>query len=40
MALHVYRNIAFVEKGVNAEGGIPLWTKAPSQSVAAATTAR
>ncbi|EQD84822.1 demethylmacrocin O-methyltransferase [Saccharopolyspora erythraea NRRL 2338] len=40
VALHVYRNIAFVEKGVNAEGGIPLWTKAPSQSVAAATTAR
>jgi len=25
VGLHVYHNIAFVEKGVNAEGGIPLW---------------
>jgi hypothetical protein len=25
VGVHVYHNIAFVEKGVNAEGGIPLW---------------
>ncbi|SFP83964.1 class I SAM-dependent methyltransferase [Amycolatopsis rubida] len=25
VGVHVYHNVAFIEKGVNAEGGIPLW---------------
>jgi len=25
VGMHVYHNIAFLEKGVNAEGGIPRW---------------
>jgi hypothetical protein len=31
--LHVYHNIAFIEKGVNAEGGIPAWVPRSAKAV-------